>query len=116
MVERTNTLCEIYKKWRFWIYYFIFSTNNKGRKKRNEINKLLLILSALNFWDKGDFDVYYDSLCDANQDLRDDIDVSIDVFIIASNSTKITFEIIIYQNENSLFFNSYSVIGNTSPL
>ncbi len=80
--------------------------NFDNESYRKNLIRDIIIITGLNFWDIGKFAFILNDDIRMNAELNISLPVLIDVFIITSNIDSLSIEIIIYQNETSLFFDS----------
>jgi hypothetical protein len=73
---------------------------------RSEIIKNLVLICGLNFWKMEDFVIDENNTTHLNSEINPMLNISIDTYIISSSERIITLEVIVYQNEINLYFDS----------
>ena len=83
----------------------------KNRINRNEIVKNLIQICGLNFWQKNDFEIQDSDEILLNSEINESLPMLIDIYIINSTLNMLALEVIIYQNETNLYFDSFIIKG-----
>lgn len=75
----------------------------------NHYIKNIIRICGMNFWGSEQFEIPIDELIVLHPEVNKNLPIAIDVYIIESNKNRAVLDLIIYQNENNLYFGSFII-------